>query len=94
MAVLIATSIIVLMFSGAMMLASRRDIKNEVSVETNTKIFKVTKIITIICALILSFLCLHFFLKVLLEVAVTFAENQQHIAFKDMDIVMNIIKTL
>ena len=38
MAVLIATSIIVLMFSGAMMLASRRDIKNEVSVETNTKI--------------------------------------------------------
>lgn len=52
MAVLIETSIIVLMFSGAMMLASRRDIKNEVSVETNTKIFKVTKIITIICALI------------------------------------------
>ena len=37
MAVLIATSIIVLMFSGAMMLASRRDIKNEVSVETSHK---------------------------------------------------------
>ena len=82
MAVLIATSIIVLMFSGAMMLASRRDIKNEVSVETNTKIFKVTKIITIICALITIISML------------TFAENQQHIAFKDMDIVMNIIKTL
>lgn len=52
LAALISTSIIVLLFSTVMMLVSRRDIKNEVSVETNKKIFKVTRIITIICALI------------------------------------------
>ncbi len=53
MGALMATSLIVLMFSGVMMLASRRDINNGVSVETNKKIFKVTKIISITCALIL-----------------------------------------
>lgn len=52
MAALIFTSLIVLIFSGVIMLTSQRDIKNEVSVEINKKIFKVTRIITIICALI------------------------------------------
>lgn len=63
LAALVATSFVVLIFSSAMMLASRRDIKNEVSVETNKKIFKATSIITIICALITIIFILTFLPK-------------------------------